>query len=112
MARGWKPGGAAIAFMTSGCRRPRVRSGSCRAPCHSNTRRTATPSLRVVEATDAALTDGFHPYEAENGARWTDGDARLPATLFRGFGGACELELHVGGTMQYPLADAVLRAVA
>ena len=68
--------------------------------------------LRVVEAADAALTDGFHPYETENGFRWTDGDARLPATVFGGFGGACELELHVGGAMRYPLADAVLRAVA
>ena len=59
--------------------------------------------LRLIEASDPSLADGFHGFEADNGFRWTDGDARLPAALFDGVGGPCELELHVGCTTRYPL---------
>ena len=69
--------------------------------------------LRVIEAADASLTDGFHAFEADNGLRWTDGDAALPAALFDGFDGPVELVLHVGGTTRYPLfGEAVGRAAA
>jgi ELWxxDGT repeat protein len=59
--------------------------------------------LRVTEAADPILAEGFHGYEPANKLRWTDGDARLPAMLFKGFDGPMELLLHVGGAAQYPL---------
>jgi hypothetical protein len=68
--------------------------------------------LRMIEASDALLDDGFHPFEPDNGLRWTDGNARLPAALFDGIGGAIELELQVGCTMQYPLFGEPVGAAA
>jgi len=68
--------------------------------------------LRLIEASDPSLDEGFHLFEEDNGFRWTDGNARLPATLFDGVDGACELELYVGGTTQYPLFGEPLRAAA
>jgi len=69
--------------------------------------------FRVMEAADAALADGFHPFEADCGLRWTDGDAGLPDALFDGFDGPAELVLHVGCTTQYPLLEeAASRAAA
>ena len=65
--------------------------------------------LGVVEAEDARLVQGFHAFERDDGVRWTDGDAVLPAELFEGFGGPVELELHLGGTTQY-LADPMVLA--
>ena len=67
--------------------------------------------LRVVEADDLLLTEGFHAFEADNGFRWTDGDAVLPAALFAGFDGAIEVELHVGCTAHY-VEQGALRQVA
>jgi hypothetical protein len=67
--------------------------------------------LRVIEASDASLCDGFHLFEEANGFRWTDGDARLPGTLFEAMTGAAELELLVAATARYPLfAEASARA--
>jgi len=60
-------------------------------------------TLRMIEANDPSLRDGFHPFEADNCFRWTNGDALLPAELFLGFADGCELELYVGCTTQYPL---------
>jgi hypothetical protein len=57
--------------------------------------------LRVIEASDPVLQDGFHQFEPELGLRWTDGDATLPA--FAEFTGACVLDLHVACTARYPL---------
>jgi hypothetical protein len=69
--------------------------------------------FRIIEAADPALIEGFHAYEPENGLRWTNGDARLPTTLFDGFDGPMELVLHVGSTTQYPyVSEAVGRVVA
>ncbi len=59
--------------------------------------------FRVTKAVDERLIEGFHAFERENGLRWTDGDAELPATLFNGFDGAMELVLHVGAAAQYAL---------
>jgi hypothetical protein len=59
--------------------------------------------LRLIEASEPALCDGFHMFEEANGFRWTDGDARLPETLFDGATGVVDLELHVGATARYPL---------
>jgi hypothetical protein len=71
------------------------------------------PGLRVLDASDALLVDGFHAYEADNGYRWTDGDAAVPPALFDGSDGACTLELLVAGSTRYPRhADAVGRASA
>jgi hypothetical protein len=60
--------------------------------------------LRVMDANDPALSDGFHGFEADHGYRWTDGNATLPASLFDGLSGACTIELTVGCTARYPLA--------
>ena len=61
------------------------------------------PRLCLIEASDAALREGFHMFEAANGFRWTDGDASLPEMLFDGVAGAVALELHVAATARYPL---------
>ena len=58
---------------------------------------------RVIEAEDPVLAEGFHGFEPDNGLRWTDGDAAVPAALFDGFDGTMELVLHVGCTTQYAL---------
>jgi hypothetical protein len=59
--------------------------------------------LRLIEASDPSLDEGFHLFEADNGFRWTDGNALLPASLFDGVQGGFELELLVDGTTRYPL---------
>ena len=59
--------------------------------------------LRVFEASDTSLRKGFHQFEETNGFRWTDGDALLPAALFDGVDGVCDLTLQVGCTAHYPL---------
>jgi autotransporter passenger strand-loop-strand repeat protein len=58
-------------------------------------------TLRLIEADDARLTDGFHGFEPDNGFRWTDGDALLPAAPFAGLKGPIEVVLHCGGTARY-----------
>ena len=63
-------------------------------------------------AEDAALCDGYHAYETDNGFRWSDGDAAIPSWLFADFDGAPELEVHIGGTTTYPLeGEAARKAV-
>jgi autotransporter passenger strand-loop-strand repeat protein len=69
------------------------------------------PRLRMIEAEDAALAEGFHGYEAAHQFRWTDGDALLPAALYDGLHGGFELELHVACSARYGVA-ALARAVA
>jgi hypothetical protein len=61
--------------------------------------------VKIVTASDALLCQGFHAFEPDNGFRWTDGDAALPASLFDGVTGSCELELHVGCTARYERKD-------
>jgi hypothetical protein len=58
---------------------------------------------RLIEVSDPLLDAGCHLFEKSNGFRWTNGDAPLPAALFDGVNGVCELELHIGCTTQYPL---------
>jgi hypothetical protein len=62
--------------------------------------------MQVIEASDPRLEDGFHAFEDDNGFRWTNGDAVLPAILLDGIGGGAELELHVSATTFYPLLEA------
>ena len=57
--------------------------------------------LRLIDSDDPALVEGFHTFEADNGFRWTDGDACVPLVLFSGLVGHCELVLHVGCTARY-----------
>ncbi len=67
--------------------------------------------FRVIEAEDRRLAAGFHAFEPQGGLRWTNGDAELPMAMFRGFGGAMELVLHVGCTSTYLLeAEASIAA--
>jgi hypothetical protein len=67
--------------------------------------------LRVIEADDAILDEGFHAFEPDNGFRWTDGDATLPAGIFDGFTGPLVIELTVADTTHY-LEEASQRLVA
>ncbi|MGE0419016.1 MAG: DUF4347 domain-containing protein, partial [Acetobacteraceae bacterium] len=48
---------------------------------------SAGRDLRLIEAEDPRLTDGFHAFEPEDAIRWTDGSAVLPADLFDGLRG-------------------------
>jgi hypothetical protein len=57
--------------------------------------------FRVISAGDPVLAEGFHPFEATTGLRWTDGDAALPVGLFAGFAGPVEVVLQVGSTTRY-----------
>jgi autotransporter passenger strand-loop-strand repeat protein len=66
---------------------------------------------RVLQADDARLAVGFHPYETDNGFTWTDGDAALPADLLTAFAGPMEIVLFVASTAQY-IDDRVRRRVA
>lgn len=61
----------------------------------------------ATTSADPLLAEGFHAYEPLDELRWTDGDAGLPAALFKGFDGPMELVLHVGGTVHYPLLGEV-----
>jgi hypothetical protein len=68
---------------------------------------------RSIEMTDPALSEGFHGFEPDNGLRWTDGDAALPASLFGASDGPQKLVLYVGATTSYPiLAESASRAAA
>ena len=62
--------------------------------------------LRVIDACDPALTSGFHGFEPDEDLRWTNGDAPLPAALFAGFAGPCELEVLACRAARYPLEPA------
>jgi hypothetical protein len=67
---------------------------------------------RVIEAEDARLTDGFHAFESDEGIRWTNGDAALPAELFEGFKGEVEVAIHLAGSTQYIDEGVALRDAA
>ena len=62
--------------------------------------------LRVIDANDAVLAEGFHGFEDAHGFRWTNGDALLPASLFADLSGACAIEITVACTTRYPLIAA------
>jgi hypothetical protein len=57
--------------------------------------------FRVTKAADDGLAEGFHPFEASTGLRWTDGDALLPGAATAGFQGPIEVVVHLGGTTRY-----------
>jgi len=59
--------------------------------------------VRLIEARDERLTDGFHGYEEADDMRWTNGDAALPIEAFAGFGKDALVELYLGGDTVYPL---------
>ena len=59
--------------------------------------------IRVIEADDPLLTNGFHAPEDSNGFRWTDGSAKLPMALFAGFSGVIEVVLQVGCMTRYEI---------
>jgi hypothetical protein len=57
--------------------------------------------LRLLEAEDPLLTDGFHAFEADDGIRWTNNDALVPECLFDGFTGPLEITLRLSGSTTY-----------
>ena len=70
--------------------------------------------LRLLDAADELFVEGFHAaFEPDNGFRWTDGNAALPATLTAGIRGACQLEMLVCATAaRYPLFAELVGHVA
>ena len=62
---------------------------------------------QMLKADDARLTDGFHEFEPDKGFRWTNGNASLPMSFFRGISGACFLEIDLAActTLYSLLAD-------
>jgi T5SS/PEP-CTERM-associated repeat protein len=67
--------------------------------------------FKVLLAGDASLRDGFHSVEPGSGLHWTDGDAIVPAGVFDGFAGECEVVVQVDGTTLY-VDDGARAAVA
>ena len=67
--------------------------------------------FQTIKARDARLAKGFHTFEAENGWRWTDGNAVMPGSMLERLIGPTELVLHVGCTSTYPIG-AEARSVA
>ena len=57
--------------------------------------------FQTMAARDTALADGFHDFEAENGFRWTDGDAAVPPSLLSGFAGSVEVVVQIAMTTVY-----------
>jgi hypothetical protein len=57
--------------------------------------------FRTFPADDPRLAEGLHPFEAETGLRWTDGDALLPLSLFAGLTLPLELVVALACTTQY-----------
>jgi hypothetical protein len=57
--------------------------------------------VRIVPASDAGLTDGFHAYETDNRYRWTNGDAGLPLAVLAAVPDATDLVLHIGEVARY-----------
>ena len=66
--------------------------------------------MRVIEAADDRLKDGFHAHEAELDLRWTDGDATIPADIFDGWTGAVAIALRLTGTTSYVADEAASQA--
>ena len=64
----------------------------------------------ATHAGDPLLTEGFHDFESSGDFRWTDGYARLPASLFAGLNGAFEVVVHLGCTTLYIDTGAAFRA--
>ena len=57
--------------------------------------------VRTMEADDHSLVQGFHAFDGETGVRWTDGDARVPASLFDRLIGPLEVFLQLGSCATY-----------
>ena len=51
------------------------------------------------------MDTGFHSFEADNGFRWTSGNAVLPIKMFEGFTGPLVVELTVASTMHYAVDE-------
>lgn len=69
-------------------------------------------SPTIIDAEDLRLSDGFHAYEADNGFRWTNGEATLPASVFADAEAITGLDLHVASTTRYPLFRQTTSAAA
>ncbi|HEX4365383.1 MAG TPA: Hint domain-containing protein [Rhodopila sp.] len=61
--------------------------------------------FRIIGVSDDRLVEGFHGHETDGDRRWTNGDALLPADLFKDFAGGIELVLHVEGATRYRADD-------
>jgi hypothetical protein len=72
------------------------------------------PQLRrrqAIEANASTLADGWHAYKPDNGVRWTNGGAAIPAQLFARMSISGMLILHSGPTTQY-IDDGTAEAAA
>lgn len=62
---------------------------------------TEAARVRVMDAENEKLTDGFHAFEPKDNFRWTDGDALLPAELFDDLTGPLDVTLHIACLASY-----------
>lgn len=61
--------------------------------------------FRQIAANDERMVDGFHPFEPQNGFRWTNGRGKLPDGLLSGIVGPFDLMLKIGCTTSYSLLE-------
>jgi len=57
--------------------------------------------LRLMEAEDVRLIEGYHAFETDIGIRWTDGDAAVPADLFADMTAEGMLQVYLGAATRY-----------
>ena len=69
------------------------------------------PRRRTIKAADERLIVGYHGFEPNQGFRWTDGDAAIPASLFAGLSGPIDVLVHIAATAWYR-ADGMARRAA
>ena len=68
--------------------------------------------VSMVDGSDPLLAEGFHPFETDNGFRWTNGSALLPTAIFDAMDDVFEVELHIGCTTTYLLESDMTQEIA
>ena len=68
--------------------------------------------VSMMDGADPLLTEGFHPFETDNGFRWTNGNALLPTAIFDAMDDIVEVELHIGCTTTYLLESDLPQKIA
>jgi hypothetical protein len=61
----------------------------------------AARQRRAIDAHASSLADGYHAFEPDDGVRWTNGNATIPAELFKGMPGPATLKIITGARTRY-----------
>ena len=59
--------------------------------------------LKVLDAANSELTNGFQNFEPELGIRWTNGSGAIPTNSLPDMDGPFDLEIVLDGQTQYPV---------